>query len=147
MLYAISANCLVLEDLVNSNKLEETLTGKKIGVYLGSFDPLHRGHEDVAQLPIQQGLCDYVIIYPSWGGDSYKKRTDLSIRLEMLFVTFADDPRVIVTRMPPQDMQRALTKPTTNKTQKGGNPCGASLQGGCFHWRDGYGYSAGLQII
>jgi FAD synthase len=39
---------LVLEDLAKNGMLESTLSYKKVGYYLGSFDPLHRGHEAIA---------------------------------------------------------------------------------------------------
>jgi nicotinate-nucleotide adenylyltransferase len=88
----------------------ESLSGKKIGYYTGSFDPLHLGHEHVVQTVLDQKLCDYVLIYPVWGGDTYKSRIDIQIRLEMLYRVFKDHPKVIVTKMSPGDLQQALTK-------------------------------------
>lgn len=102
---------LVLEELIENNQLEEIFAGKTVGYYTGSFDPLHKGHEAVAHLPVDLKICDYVLIVPAWGKDSYKSRVDVKIRLDMLFAVFKDDPHVIVTRLNPQDMQRALTKP------------------------------------
>lgn len=114
---ALPAKALVLEDLIDHGTLEATLSYKKVGYYVGSFDPLHLGHDDVANLPIQQGLCDYVLIYPAWGGDdNYKKRVDIKLRQDMVFSAFADHPRVIVTRLSPQDMQRHLTNPREQKS-------------------------------
>lgn len=91
-IYASIAHALVLEDLVKDGKLESTLSQKKIGYYIGSFDPLHLGHEDVVNQILEQNLCDYVLIYPAWGGDEYKNRTDVKIRLEMLFAAFQKHP-------------------------------------------------------
>jgi nicotinic acid mononucleotide adenylyltransferase len=107
-----STKALVLEDLISKGSVEATFKNKKIGFYIGSFDPLHKGHEALAKLPINKGLCDYVIVYPSWGGDGFKSRVDISIRQDMLYSVFADHPRVIVTRLPPQDIQDLLTIPT-----------------------------------
>lgn len=109
-IYASMAHALVLEDLVKDGKLESTLSQKKIGYYIGSFDPLHLGHEDVVKQILEQNLCDYVLIYPAWGGDEYKNRTDVQVRLEMLFAAFANHPKVIVTKLTPTELQGALMK-------------------------------------
>lgn len=110
---------LVLEDLMVQGKLAETFSGKKIGFYVGSFDPIHLGHEKLATIPIEQSLCDYVLIYPAWGGDSYKNRANIRYRQDMIFSVFKDHPSVIVTRLSPQEMQRQLTKPSVNKSLDG----------------------------
>lgn len=110
-LFSTVAHSLVLEDLAHAKKLDVTLTGKKIGFYIGSFDPLHLGHLEVAQLALQKGLCDYVLIYPAWGNDSYKKRAAVEDRLMMLFAVFQDSPQVIVTKLPPAKLQELLTRP------------------------------------
>lgn len=112
VLYFVSfpGYALVLEDLAEQGKLEETLNGKKIGYYVGSFDPLHKGHEEVAVQPVNEKKCDYTIIYPAWGNDRYKDRVTVSTRLDMLFSVFKDHPHVIVTRLNPQEMQKILTE-------------------------------------
>ncbi|MFN7710709.1 MAG: nicotinate-nicotinamide nucleotide adenylyltransferase [Holosporales bacterium] len=105
-----TAKALVLEDLVREGKLEQTLRDQRIGFYLGSFDPLHCGHVQTTFEALNFDTCDYVLIYPAWGGDEMKNRTDVAIRLEMLFAKFKDDTRVIVTRMNPIELQQALTQ-------------------------------------
>lgn len=110
-LWAFPAPGIVLEDLREADGLGATLGHKTLGYYIGSFDPLHRGHEALAQAIVDRNLCDYVLIYPAWGGDSYKKRLDVSLRLDMLFAVFKDHPRVIVTRLNPRNLQLALTVP------------------------------------
>lgn len=112
-------NALVLEDLLSKGALETTLSNKKVGYYVGSFDPLHLGHEDVANLPIQMEVCDYVLIYPAWGGDNYKKRVDIKLRHEMVFSAFANHPQVIVTKLSPQDMQRQFTTISSRTSPEG----------------------------
>lgn len=106
------SHAIVLEDLIKKNLLEKTLRNKKVGYYLGSFDPLHLGHQEVVKKALESNLCDYVLIYPAWGGDQYKNRTNLSVRLEMLFATFADNPSVIVTKLNPGELQEALMEDT-----------------------------------
>ncbi len=117
-LWTSSVQALVLENLIQNGTLETTLKNKKIGYYVGSFDPLHKGHEAVAALPVQQGLCDLVIIYPAWGGDSFKARADISTRLDMLFSVFRDHPTIIVTRLTPKELQARLTVPDVTKNVK-----------------------------
>lgn len=105
--YLSPANALVLEKLVQRGSLERTLTKKVVGVFLGTFDPVHKGHERAAALAIEQDICDYVLIYPHWAKG--KAKAALKDRLEMLFAAFADHPTVIVTRLSPYEMQAVLT--------------------------------------
>lgn len=107
--FSLASNALILEELAQSGTIESTLSNKKICYYVGSFDPLHKGHEAVAELPLMSGICDYVLMYPSWGKDSYKTRVDVNLRLEMLFAVFKDHPRIIVTKFSPIELQTALT--------------------------------------
>ena len=115
VLYAQSACAVVLEELAAKGTLAATLAGKKVGYYVGSFDPLHVGHEEIVAVSLHQGLCDYVLIYPAWGNDRYKNRTDVDVRLNMLKATFANHPQVLVTQLPPQDLQALLTQPVPGK--------------------------------
>lgn len=101
-------HALVLEELIRKGELHQTIANKKIGYYIGSFDPLHLGHEATVQEILNKSLCDYVLIYPAWGHDIYKNRTDVSIRLEMLFAAFAKHPKVIITKLHPQALQNTL---------------------------------------
>lgn len=118
LLCLTSAQALVLENLIQQGKLQKTFSNKKIGYYIGSFDPLHLGHQDVAQIPLE-GLVDYVLIFPNWGGDTYKKRIPIEKRLKMLFSVFKDHPRVIVTNLSPREMQHHLTVPDPSHTIDG----------------------------
>lgn len=114
------AQALVLEDLIKDKKLESTLSHKKIGYYIGSFDPLHLGHESVANQVLKKNLCDYVLVCPVWGGDEYKNRTDVQIRLEMIFSAFKKHPKVIVTKLSPSQLQIILMK--NDKSLVAGKP-------------------------
>ena len=116
-----AGNAIVLEDVIKNGELEKTLLNKKVGYYIGSFDPIHLGHENFAESVLDQRLCDYVLIYPAWGGDEYKNRTDLNIRMEMVFKVFANHPKVIVTRMNPRALQNALMEDSEDQ-DLGGKP-------------------------
>lgn len=100
-----SGHSLVLEKLIADKILPQTLQDKKLGYYVGSFDPIHIGHDTFLRTVLDNGDCDLVLIYPAWGSDKYKKRTDVSIRSEMLFALYAEDSRVIVTKMSPKELQ------------------------------------------
>ena len=108
LLLSANAFALVLEDLPQE-KLHQLLSGKRIGFYIGSFDPIHKGHERLVENIINQDLVNYCLIYPAWGGDEYKNRTDVNVRLDMLFGLYKDNPSVIVTRLTPIQLQKRLT--------------------------------------
>lgn len=108
LLRIMITHSLILENLVLNRTLKPRLEGKKIGYYIGSFDPLHLGHEALVKEVLRQNLCNYLLIYPAWGGDTYKNRTDINIRLEMLFRVFQHHHNVIVTKMNPILLQNVL---------------------------------------
>lgn len=108
---------VILEDWIAQGKLEQKLDGKKIAYQLGSFDPLHLGHETMAEQVLAEGLCDWVLIYPAWGGDNFKNRSSVALRLEMLFAAFQYHPKIIVTKLPPKELQRVLTVPAATDEQ------------------------------
>jgi nicotinic acid mononucleotide adenylyltransferase len=95
--FTLSLNGLVLENL--------QLDNKRLGYFVGSFDPIHKGHEAICETALQHNLCDYILIYPAWGGDSYKVRSDITLRLDMLFALYEQHPQVIVTRLCPKELQ------------------------------------------
>lgn len=113
VIYGFNAWSLVLEDLPKE-KLEKLLVGKTVGFYIGSFDPIHKGHEQVIASALKHKV-DYIIIYPAWGGDKYKNRTDIKTRLNMLRALYKKDPRVITTKLPPVELQKRLTKKSCKK--------------------------------
>ena len=117
ILWIGSSQAIVLEDLVEQKTLENTLKNKKICYYPGSFDPIHLGHEGMANHVLKNRICDYVIVFPALGKDEYKDRTDDSLRTEMLFAAFGSHPNVIVTKYNAKELQEALLKPADNSEQ------------------------------
>lgn len=106
LLFFSSLNGLVLEEI---DSLESILQNKKVGYFVGSFDPFHKAHEAIVESSLN--LCDYIIVHPVWGGDIYKVRSSVDIRLDMLFALYQNHPKVIVTRLTPKALQNALTVP------------------------------------
>ena len=119
MIISTTLHALVLEDMIDSGHFADALHGKRVGYYTGSFDPIHIGHQSFAEGVVKGGLCDYVLIVPAWGGDGYKDRAPISIRLEMQEALFANNPHVIVTRLSPLEVQEALTKIVPGQTIRG----------------------------
>lgn len=50
-------------------------TIQKIGIYGGSFDPFHKGHQVVAQTAIEQLNLDELYLVPAWQNPTKKKLT------------------------------------------------------------------------
>ena len=119
---ATSTHAVVLEQLARDGQLQSILENDKKCYYIGSFDPLHLGHEEVTRIVIEKDLCNYVIIYPLWGGDNSKNRIPVSYRLKMLYNTFKDNPRIITTFLPPKQLQELITKiSVSNKLENNHN--------------------------
>lgn len=56
---------------------------QRIGVFVGSFDPIHKGHSKIMTYLLQHNIVDRIILIPT--GDYWDKRTvaSLSDRIEM----------------------------------------------------------------
>lgn len=122
----LNANAVILENVKDLNSL---LKNKKIAYYIGSFDPIHRGHESVVEKILEEKLADFVIVYPAWGGDKYKDRTAVNIRLDMLFALFGDSKNVIVTRSTPKELQDLLMVEDAVVTDKDKQEMKSAIEG------------------
>ncbi|NGX48590.1 MAG: nicotinate-nucleotide adenylyltransferase [Candidatus Anoxychlamydiales bacterium] len=83
----------------------ENLKGKKLGYYIGSFDPIHLGHQHVIETALHEKYVDYILIYPAPDGDSFKNRNELSIRQKMIASIYKDNPKVLITYWLPKELQ------------------------------------------
>jgi hypothetical protein len=54
-----TAQALVLENLIKTNTLKETLTHKKVGYYYDEFDPPTLWHQDTVKIILDKELVDY----------------------------------------------------------------------------------------
>ncbi len=88
---------------------EELLHIKKLGYFLGSFDPLHLGHIEVIQIILDQKLCDAVFVYCVQGESSWKQRSDFFQRTKFCESALGDTNNVILSYLPPQKVQQKLT--------------------------------------
>lgn len=81
------------------------LKGKKLGYYIGSFDPIHLGHQYVIDTALQENHVDFLLIYPAPGGDTFKNRNELSLRQKMIASIYQDNPKVLLTAWSPKQLQ------------------------------------------
>ena len=92
LIFPFSIKAEVLNDDFDLNRLK----GLKLGYYIGSFDPIHLGHQYVIEEALKSEHVDYVLIYPVPGGDQFKNRTDLALRLKMIASVYQEHPRVLL---------------------------------------------------
>lgn len=67
-----------------------------IGIFGGTFDPIHNGHIAVANHAAEALTCAEIVFLPAWSPphkSDYTSLTDASHRLTMLEQTLADYPR------------------------------------------------------
>ena len=72
---------------------------KRIGVFGGSFDPVHKGHIALADAAVKELKLDKLIIMPAYIQPFKKDRetTEAGIRLEMLRLAFHKNPEIEVS--------------------------------------------------
>ena len=56
----------------------------RIGVYVGSFDPFHKGHEDITNYILNNNYVDKVIIIPTLSYWDKSIKTTLEDRIKMI---------------------------------------------------------------
>lgn len=100
----------ILDDNFDLNHLK----GQKLGYYIGSFDPIHLGHQQVIEQALKEGHVDYVLIYPAPGGDQFKNRTNLSLRQKMIESVYEQHPKVLFTHWTPKELQDKFAVFTTD---------------------------------
>ncbi len=71
----------------------------RIGLYGGTFDPIHLGHLIVIENAINQMDLDRVIILPSSNPPhkKHKDKTKADIRVEMVAEAIKDNPKIILS--------------------------------------------------
>lgn len=100
----------ILDDSFDWKKLQ----GSKLGYYIGSFDPIHLGHQNLIEQALQSQSVDYVLVYPAPGGDHFKNRSDLAIRQKMILSVYENNPNVLITKWTPKELQDKFTTFTKN---------------------------------
>ncbi|MCH9631706.1 MAG: nicotinate-nucleotide adenylyltransferase [Chlamydiae bacterium] len=98
------SSALIAVPLNDSFEMKK-LSGKTVGYYSGSFDPIHLGHQYVIENVLGKGYVDYVLIYPAPGGDHFKSRSELALRQKMIASLYQDNPQVLFTHWSPKQLQ------------------------------------------
>lgn len=66
----------------------------KLGVYVGSFDPVHKTHMEVVKYIIENAYVDKVIVIATNGYWNKQQLTDIQKRIEML--KFYENDKVVI---------------------------------------------------
>lgn len=101
LIFPVFIKAEILYDDFDLNRLK----GQKLGYYIGSFDPIHLGHQYVIEQALKSGYVDYILIYPAPGGDQFKNRTDLILRQKMIASVYQEHSRVLMTYWTPKELQ------------------------------------------
>lgn len=83
--------------------------GKRVGVFGGSFDPVHQGHLHIVHSFLDSGLIDEILITLTPDPPHKKDRTQAPYnhRLKMLQLAFSDIHQVRIS-----DLEQSLPKPS-----------------------------------
>lgn len=92
----------------------------RIGLYGGTFDPIHTGHLIVIENAINYMNLDKVIILPSSNPPhkKHKKKTATNIRVEMVAEAIKDNDRIILSTYESTDQTVRYTHETIRYFKK-----------------------------
>ena len=69
----------------------------KIGIYGGSFDPIHLGHMQVAETVIESKLVDRIMFLPSYNPEHKEITTSFDNRCHMIDMSISDHPNYMLS--------------------------------------------------
>lgn len=83
-----------MESELKSEKIK-----KRIGIYSGSFNPVHLGHQKLAEYLIENGIVDevWIVVSPCNPLKNQSDMLDEYIRLDMLMLAFQNQPHIKVS--------------------------------------------------
>lgn len=67
----------------------------KVGVYVGSFNPVHKGHENIVEYLLKEKYLDKIIVIPTLNYWDKQNLLDLKSRTDMLKLTFNNNNVII----------------------------------------------------
>lgn len=92
----------------------------RIGLYGGTFDPIHIGHMIVMENSINQMKLDRLIILPSSNPPhkKNKKKSPTNTRVEMVSISIKDNPKIVLSTFESTDNTIRFTHDTINYFKK-----------------------------
>ncbi len=95
IIYTIFNVCLIKQCLIIFEvSMEKEAESLRVGVYVGSFDPVHLGHKNVIDYLISNNIVDKIIIIPT--GDYWNKKLNCSLENRINMLRFYQNDKVIV---------------------------------------------------
>lgn len=96
---------------------EVNLIEQRIGVYGGTFDPIHLGHIEIARSVVRNFELDQLLVIPAYKPPhkSLDVISDSRHRYEMCVLAFQDEPRIAVSRMEIDVPERPYTIDTIGR--------------------------------
>ena len=93
------------------------MSEKRLGVYGGTFDPIHIGHLEIARAVVHQFALDELLIIPAYR-PPHKTLNDISEahhRYAMATLAFKNEPRIQVSKMEIESPEKPYTIQTMER--------------------------------
>jgi len=90
----------------------------KIGLFGGSFDPIHLGHLVAAQQVLEKGLCEKIWFLPCYQNPLKKKSTETKHRKKMVETAIEKDKNFELNEMELKEKKPNYTIETIRKLKK-----------------------------
>ena len=109
---------------------------KRIGIYGGSFDPIHNGHIGVAEKLLELGLVDEVYLMIAYTNPFKDKCMDFATRVEMAKMAVANNTKISVITIEESlgAPSRTFNSINTLECLIGGNDCEFHIIFGADTW-------------
>jgi len=80
----------------NAQSTENVISKKRIGIYSGSFNPIHVGHQKLASYLIENNIVDevWLVVSPCNPLKQQSELIDEYIRIELLLLAIQDQPNI-----------------------------------------------------
>lgn len=88
-IWSNASEALLLNDMQLKN-------GQRIGIYIGTFDPIHNGHSSTIEQALKQGKLDFLIVIPNNAATHKPNASPFDDRLQMVKNIYEHSSKVIV---------------------------------------------------